>query len=189
MKKIIATALLAALGAFCTPAMAQWYIAGDFGTTEFDLDCSGTTSCDTSDVGYRIAGGYQLNQNFAFELSYFDLGKASFAGNVPPFGAVTGSVGLTGFSLSALGIVPINQFSIYGRLGIASVETTLDGAVAGLGSASDSETSTPLLVGFGAAYAFNKNFSARLEWSRTTAKFEDEEGDVDLLSLGLVYRF
>lgn len=59
----------------------------------------------------------------------------------------------------------------------------------GLGSASDSGTNTNVAWGLGGGYNFTKNLGVRLEWERFRAEFQGEKEDVDLLSVGLNYRF
>ena len=189
-------ALLAAAGmAVSCVSMAQskadtgWYIGATFGQTQVDLeDCGGGVTCDDKDTGWRIIGGYLLNRNFAIEVGYHDLGKASQSapGASLDFKA-------NAFELLAVGMLPItNEFSLYGKAGLyrGEVEATLN--ITGLGSDSLTETNTDLTYGFGAQYNFTRNVGVRAEWQRYTAMGDNAtigESDVDVMSLGIVYRF
>jgi OOP family OmpA-OmpF porin len=186
MKKNIACALLAALSALCTPATAQWYVAGDLGSARYDIDCSSVAGCDSSDMAIRIAGGYQPNRYVAFELAYFDFGSATITYSSPPPSGSTDTIRVSGFGLSVLGIVPIERFSIYGRFGYGWVKASRSNSLSGTSGTSENENRP--LFGLGAGYEFSRNLAARLELSYAVQLIYSEQ-DVTLTSLGVVYRF
>ena len=195
MKKT-SLALLAAAGmAMSSAAMAQgkgdkgWYLGATFGQSSMDLeDCGGGVDCDDEDTAWRILGGYQVNRNFAIEVGYHELGTATQS--IP--GLATLDFKANAFELLAVGMLPINnQFSLYGKAGIyrGEVKATLNV----LGS-SDSlkETNTDLTFGFGAQFNVTRELGLRAEWQRYTSMGDNAtigESDVDVMSLGLVYRF
>jgi OOP family OmpA-OmpF porin len=177
--------LAAALGVASGSAFAQGYIGGSIGQSDADFDCAGTISCDNKDTGFKLFGGYMFHPNFGVELAYADLGKATA---VVPFGTARFNVGAEATAFGAYGIAmaPLSEsFNVFAKLGVASVKGEF--SVSGLGS--DSETNTSFAYGVGAGFNFTKNLGLRAEWERFTAKFEGEEGDIDLLSLGVVFRF
>lgn len=189
--KSIATTVLVLSGlvaASQTPAQG-FYLGGSVGQSDFDdsnavpdLITSGTV--DGTDTGYKIFGGYQFNQNFGVELAYVDLGKATYSGTF--FGApVTGgTVKTSGFNISAVGTLPLgSSFALFGKVGAFAWEAKANDTTGGV-SFSGKEDGTDLSYGLGASYNFTKNVGVRAEWERFKAV-----GDIDLLSVGLIYKF
>ena len=180
---------LASAMAFTGPALAQdtgFYAGLHIGQTSVDDACTGIggpgVSCDDKDSAWKILGGYQFNRHFAVELGYTDLGEVSASG---PGGSA--SVESTAFEVVAVGIFPIaDKFSIYGKLGMYRGET--DASAPGV---SESETNNDLTFGFGVRYDFTKNLGVRGEWQ----KYQDVgggnigESDVDVISIGLIWKF
>ena len=186
MKTKAAVAVLGlAAAAFAFPAAAQMsmsagYVGGSIGQSKFKADCAGA-DCDTNDTSFRIFGGYQFTPNIAAELGYTDLGKLKV--KVPPFG--TGDIGVTAWDLSAVGLWPIGQFSILGRLGLARVDAKPGGIFSG-----NSETKNGVTWGLGGQYDFNRNLGIRVEFQRFKADAGGgDTADVDNLSLGVLWRF
>ena len=168
-----------------------WFIGGSVGQTKSGLDCTGL-SCDDSDTGYRIFGGYKINKHFAVELGYADLGKTTFTGTIPIIGAVSGNASATAWDLVAVGILPIGEkFSVFGKLGFYKGDG--DFSVSGAGSSSDS--TTDMTYGIGVQYDFTKNLGIRGEWQQyksvgfANTGGQTLEGDVDLISIGVVWKF
>ena len=180
--------------AFALPAAAQnmsaVYIGGGFGQSQFKGACDNVSgagvSCDDKDTSFRLFGGYQLNRNFAAELGYSDLGKAKVT---DPFGST--ELGVTAWDLSAVGMFPVmDALAIFGRLGGYWGEAKLSGGASG------SKTTTNLVYGLGLQYDFMKNFGVRGEWSRYSkvkakndATGVEDDGDVDVLGVSVLYRF
>ena len=195
LKKTTIAALLAASGLVASSAvMAQgkaadmgWYAGVSLGQSSASDACTGISgpgvSCDDKDTAFKIFGGYQVNRNFGVELGYTDLGKASASG-----GGVNASIESTAFELVGVGSFPINnQFSVYGKLGFYHAETKLKSNI----GVSDSETNTDLTYGLGVQYNFTGNLGVRGEWQRYSSVGGGDIGDsdVDVLSVGLVYKF
>jgi len=148
----------------------------------------------TGDRGYKLFGGYQVNKYLAVEAGYFDLGRFGFVANTNPAGTLSGDIKVRGINLDAVGTLPITEkFSAFGRLGVTYADT--NGAFAGTGAVnvldpSPSARDTNLKVGLGVQYAFTEALSLRAEIERY--RINDavgNKGDVDLASIGLVYRF
>lgn len=182
MKRIL-LAIALVIASALAPAFAQGYVAGYVGQSDYDIDCSGTTSCDNKDTGFKFAGGYMFMPNFGAELSYTDFGKARAT-----LGSLGAEIQTTSIGLFAVGVAPIDQFTLFGKLGFASNKTELTGSL-GAVSASEDDTSTEFAWAIGAGYFFNKNLGVELEYSATKAKFQGESGDVYLLALGVKFRF
>lgn len=202
---------LLTLALMATPfAMAQdagWYGGANIGQSNASIDdariSSGllgsglaTTSIEDNDRdrGYKLFGGYQYNKNFAVEAGYFDLGQFGFDANTVPTGTLSGNIRLRGLNLDAVGILPITEnFSAFGRIGVTYART--NGAFAGTGTVNvldpnPNARDTNLKVGLGVQYAMTDALSLRAEIERY--RINDavgNKGDVDLASIGLVYRF
>ncbi|MEO8118446.1 MAG: outer membrane beta-barrel protein [Rhodoferax sp.] len=214
MKKVMKT--VGALGLVVCAAMASpfavaddsgWYGGANIGQSRATIDdariISGlqgggysTSSIidDDRDRGYKIFGGYQINKNFALEGGYFDLGKFGFTATTVPAGTLSGNIRIKGLNLDVVGTLPITEkFSAFGRIGANYAEAK--DSFKGTGSVSvlnpnPSKRDTNLKVGLGLQYAFTESLALRAEVERY--RINDavgNKGDVDLVSVGLVYRF
>ena len=200
-------ALAVAASPFAVAADSNWYGGINIGQSRAKIDdprirsglLSGgltTTSIidDDRDAGYKLYGGYQFNRNFALEGGYFDLGKFGFVATTVPAGTLTGNIKLRGLNLDAVGILPITEkFSAFGRVGVNYAEArdsfTGTGAVRVL-NPSPSKRDTNHKFGLGLQYAFTESLAVRGEVERY--RIDDaigNKGDIDLFSVGLVYRF
>lgn len=215
MKLAIATSTfgLMALATIASPfAMADadnagWYVGGNVGQSKATVDnqriSSGllggglTTTSITDrnrDTGYKLYGGYQFNPNFAMEGGYFDLGKFGFTANTNPAGTLDGNMKVRGLNLDVVGTLPITEkFSAFGRGGLIYYQSRDSfrgtGAV-GVSNPNPSKSGPGYKFGVGLQYAFTPAFAVRTEAERY--RINDavgHKGDVDLFSVGLVYRF
>jgi OOP family OmpA-OmpF porin len=150
-----------------------------------------TSTLDDSDTGFGLAGGYQLNDHFAFEFAYVDLGSIGYqaTGTVTdgvdtlPAEAVLGS-SADGPVLSVLGILPIGErFSVYGRAGFTlmnakgTAQVTIDGESS---RASQSSQKSDPMFGVGLEYELTRHFAIRLSWDRyLDVATENVVGDTD----------
>ena len=155
---------------------------------------SATISDNNRDTGGKIFGGYQFNRYFAVEGGYFDLGKFGFTANTVPIGTLTGDIKIKGVNLDLLGMLPISEkFSAFGRVGVTRAEARDTFTATGLvrllrTSANQRETNAK--YGVGLQYAFTDRLGMRAEVERY--RINDavgNNGDIDLASLGIVYRF
>jgi OOP family OmpA-OmpF porin len=192
---MIASFMGAAIALTSATAFAQarseagWYIGGSFGQSEVEIEgCGAGVTCDEKDTAWRILGGYQINRNFAVELGFHQFGDAS--ATAPGIGRLDFEA--NAFELVGLGAFPLgNQFSIYGKAGLYRGETNVTGTVLGV-PVDVKETNTDLTYGIGAQYDINRQLGIRLEWQRYTNMGDNAtigESDVDVMSLGLVFRF
>jgi OOP family OmpA-OmpF porin len=145
------------------------------------------------DTGYKLFGGYQLNPNFALEGGYYNLGKFGFTANTSPAGTLRGDIKLQGINLDAVGTLPFTQnLSGIARIGVTYGEAadtfSRTGAVTVL-DPSPSKRDTNYKVGLGLQYAFTPAVALRLEAERFRVNDAvGNYGDVDLISLGLIWR-
>ena len=214
VQKLFATPLTLSLVALAvltsTGALAQetgWYAGANAGSTRASIDDaritrgllgSGLTVTSIMDDersrGYKLFGGYQFNKNLALEGGYFDLGEFGYRANTVPAGSLTGNIKLRGLNLDLVGTVPITEkFSAFGRVGVA--HTQARDAFVGTGAVrvlnpNPSSRDTNLKLGLGLQYAFTPALSVRAELERY--RVDDaigNKGDIDMVSVGLVYRF
>lgn len=158
-----------------------------------------TSTIDDSDTGFGLAGGYQVNDHFAFEITYVDLGSvgsrhaATITDGVEQGDAdVVFQSSADGAAVSALGILPIGErFSVFARVGISflsadgTAKITVDGQTQ---RPRQSSQKTDLVYGVGAEYGLSKHFAVRLAWDRyTDVGTDDVTGSIDgdLISLGV----
>lgn len=189
--KTFAVMVLAFCGVIAVgQASAQgFYIGGSAGKSDFDdnnaiPDLISSGSVDGSDTGLKIFGGYQFNQNFGVELAWVELGEAGYSGTF--FGApVTGgTVETWGLNVSAVGTLPLGSgFALFGKVGLFAWEAEASDVTGGL-PFSGQDDGTDISLGIGVSYDFTRNSSVRAEWERFKAV-----GDIDLLSVGVSYRF
>ena len=157
-----------------------------------------TTSITDQDrsTGGKVFGGYQFNRNFALEGGYFDLGRFGFTATTVPAGTLTGNIRLRGLNLDAVGILPVTEkLSVLGRVGVTNARAR--DSFSGTGAvnvpypnANPSRRDTNYKFGVGVQYAFNDALAMRVEAERYRVNDAvGNKGDVDLVSVGLVYRF
>jgi len=132
------------------------------------LGGSGLSSGLSSSAGYKVQAGYKINKNFAIEGGYIGSRNKTYtvtAGN--PAGAGSGANNITGWSLTGVGILPIDNryslfpFSLIGKLGIADIKESANLTYNGFNGTS-SGTMTSLTFGIGAQLDFTKSAFGRI---------------------------
>lgn len=202
--------LLALAALFSPAALAQeggWYAGGAIGSAAATIDneriASGllgagiaTTSISDQDrdTGYKVYGGYQFNPYFGIEGGYYDLGHYGFTATTSPPGTLNGDIRLRGLNLDLVGTLPLTAgFSVFGRVGAAYTQAR--DAFSGTGivvvtNPNPSVRDTNLKLGLGLQYDFTPALGVRLEAERYRVNDAvGNIGNVDMVSLGLVYRF
>jgi OmpA-OmpF porin, OOP family len=207
---LTSVALAALTVSLSAPALADnkgWYGGINLGESRAKIDdarissglltggfTSARISDDDRDLGYKIFGGYRINRNFAIEGGYFDLGKFGFTANTIPPGTLNGTIKVRGANLDLVGIIPFTEkFSAFGRAGVnyAEAKDAFNGSgFVGVLKHSAEKSEANYKFGGGLQYDFNDAFGMRVEAERY--RINDavgNKGDIDLVSLGLVYRF
>jgi OOP family OmpA-OmpF porin len=162
-----------------------------------------TISDDEKDIGFKLFGGRTFNKYFAIEGGYFNLGKFSFTAQTLPAGSLTGETKFQGLNLDAVGILPITQkFSASARIG--GTYTEAKGTYSGTGAVSllnaagvnavgktdPKKTEAGYKFGAGLQYDFTRSLAVRAEAERYRVNDAvGNKGDIDLLSVGLIYTF
>src|SRR5690349_6680248 len=140
MRKRMALNGLALLGLLAsTSVLAEiqpgFYVGAGVGTATMELDTDEDLhgfKFDADDTAFKVFGGYNFNQYFALEASYFDGGDQEETVVAIPGFTGTVEVGTTGLIASVIGRVPLGElFSLYGKLGFASYDVEIKGRVNG----------------------------------------------------------
>lgn len=149
---------------------------------------------DNRSIGGKLFGGYQFNKNFALEGGVFSLGKFGYQATTTPTGTLNGEAKVRGLNLDLVGTLPITgNFSVFGRAGLAYAETKDTFRGTGMVVVTDPNSSVRAAnwkAGLGLQYAFTSALSVRAEVERY--RINDavgNRGDIDMASIGLVYRF
>jgi OOP family OmpA-OmpF porin len=198
--KNIVTATLVGLAGVATSASVfaadnkapRFYVGGAIGQSKANSACDGSqayfSSCSETDTGVKIFGGYQINPTWAVEAGYANLGEVTASGR-----SANASIKMNAFAVSAIGSIPVAQrVLLFGKLGAYSGEVKATGSGSRGRFASVTEHNTDLVYGFGAKWNFAKNLALRAEYERYNNignRNTIGESNVDLLSVGLLYKF
>lgn len=193
MKRITVVGISLLYAANASAASGDFYIAGSVGQTlvaypgaSTDLAISqlkvagipvvtGIASSSTRNPwAYRLLMGYRLDDRWAIEGAYTDLGHVKYQASVrtllgPLFGGEV--AGTTTWSITGVGRYPLAEgLNILGKLGVArsknTSQVTIIPAIVNLNGASDNASRTMLTVGLGIEYELQKNLSVRIDWDR-----------------------
>ncbi len=180
---------------------ANVYIGGNLGVARIDtrteiqqlandLVAAGYSSAavtmDQGSTSFKILGGYQINQNLAFEGYYADLGKYDFTlSTTGPTRSGKGDAGITGFGVDVLGILPLNASnSVFARIGLFGWDSKGTFAITGGSSLSVSDSGTDLKFGLGYDWKITPKLLLRTEW-----EYYKLDPEISVLSAGFTYRF
>jgi OOP family OmpA-OmpF porin len=111
---------------------------------------------------YKVMGGYELNQSWAVEASYIDLGKKTASYSI---GYATANAEASAYGVDVAGVfrLPIaNDWNLLAKLGVAYIKADATASMSGY-STSASTNSTGLLAGVGATYKLSERVLARAE--------------------------
>ncbi|MES2295515.1 MAG: OmpA family protein [Pseudomonadota bacterium] len=187
-------------------ANSAWYVGAGVGQSRANIDQDrlirslmdgGATSVafktDEREVGYKLMLGKQLSRYFSVEGGYFDLGKFGFDATTVPAGTLSGKLSLRGLNLDLLAQMPLTErFSVYARLGAnyARSSAQFEGnRLYAVTNPQNSQRSFNPKAGVGLEYKFSEALAMRGEFERYRVNDAvGNRGDVDLLSLNLVYK-
>lgn len=159
---------------------AEPYVVASLGSSKVDLNCAGTTACDTRSTGLKLLGGYKFTPNFAIEGGYLDFGKADF---------VFGGVGFT-FKAAGLGVGAAfhhdlsPDWNLVARLGVASMK-----AEASALGVSVEDTSTQAYGGLGIGYRITPKMSLDASYDFSKVDFRESKSNTNMLGIGLTVAF
>ena len=171
----------------------DFYVGGSIGLSDSDASlsaiCAGATgSIDDTDTGWKLYGGYRINENIAIEGGYVDLGTNSASATLGGT-SITGSGDFTGLTLA--GVVGTNvtqSVGIFAKAGLILWDMEASGSSGSTFLAVDDD-GTELTFGVGVNMRINSNVKARIEWERFKTKPLGDDLDFNLLSGGIVIDF
>ncbi len=150
-----------------------------------DLTGLNNASLDTNETAYTIRAGWRFNPYMALEANYYDLGKYKFHGR--PFGTtldIDGEAKAKTAGVSFVGILPMNQFDLYGKIGWTRSELKLN-ASAPLAptpvNVKDKENGA--MYGVGGRWTFLPNWALFAEWAKA------DKIRVDSYLIGVDWKF
>lgn len=184
MKKTLG-ALALALG--CGGAAAQAYVGGHFGFTRQGVDCGNWSSCDKTDSGLRLYGGWRFTNALALEGGFIDFGSVQLrAGNL-----ASGNTAASAFMLNGAFSAPLApRLTGTVRLGLALVDADYrSNGPLGLFGSSASESSLEPYAGLGFAYALNPRLAFTGSFDVLQAEYPRGGGTATLLGAGLLFSF
>jgi OOP family OmpA-OmpF porin len=201
---VVLSALTSSYGTAGDPA---WYIGANVGQSRAEIDedqisrnllgigfTSVSISNDERDNGYKLFGGYQFNKNISLEGGYFDLGEFDFTATTLPMGTLDGKINIKGLNLDLVGTLPITEnFSAFARGGLNYADT--QDTFSGTGNVivdDPNPSSRDTNYKFGVGFQYDLSESLRIRAEAERYRVDDavgSNGDIDLFSLGMVYRF
>lgn len=169
-----------------------FYVGGGFANGRLSACTNTTSSCDTfsrnsEDSGHlRLIGGYDFNKYVGIEAGLSGLGTYEVQ-NTSGFNV--GKVKASAATLAAKGSYAFpHGFSIFGKLGLASVNTKYT-ADPGPLTINKDQNSTGLVVGLGGQYNINEMVGFRLFTEIVTYKDDAYTGAVGGTTLMAVFKF
>ena len=156
-------------------ADSGFFIGGAYGDLSFDADS--TSDFDQDSAPYKIMAGYIFDMpvvDIAIEAAYNDFGTQE--GDVL---LVPAEVDATGLSAFVVGGIDFGLFGMFAKAGVVSWDADLD-----IGGLRDSEDGTDPAYGIGMRLTFS-SIETRLEYE----VFDFDDTDVDMVSLGVLWRF
>jgi len=203
MKKQLNIAVALALGGAASAAYAQqpafpalatypapqWYVGGGAGTGHLnrspsDLTGLNNATLEDNDTAWTIRGGWRFSPFGAIEVGYYDFGRYRFDGNaVGRFVPIDGTVKAHSVGISLVGILPINQFDLYGRIGYAHSELKFNANGPLGGVANQNQRQDEATYGAGGRWNFTPNWGLFVEW------FKNDRIRIDSVVGGLDFRF
>lgn len=177
-------------------AVTALVVYDDFGFAPQQI----TSSFDAGDSTYSFFAGYRWLRNLAFEIGYLDLGSVEYADQASGIFVETGepenwnqriTSSTGGFTLSALGILPLNhrmEAFVRGGVLLSSGEIRFrisDGAASAAQSGSKSDVD--FLAGAGLGFTFAEIYTLRAEYQRVFDAGDEATGeaDADLYAVGI----
>ncbi len=188
LKKISTATLLIGISAFSITQAAHAGMPGFYASAQLGY---GNTHINTSNlvsvtnagtsvalpdlnntaIAYRLAFGYQLNENLAVELGYRRFSNSDIATGVTNGYTAGASSKERAFDLVGKSIIPLtNQLSAYGKLGMAYVKANSQGYANATdpytASVSDYSNTLEPTFGLGISYALKPNVPIDFSWNR-----------------------
>jgi OmpA-OmpF porin, OOP family len=217
-QRVCVAGLLALGAASAFGADAGWYVGAGLGPSSTNISNTSIANelaiqspsnsiqginKDDKSMTYRMFVGYNVTSFLALEASLFQLGQFGFnantnyAGTLSPSGSFSGNLEVWGGNFDIVGIIPIQQWRLLGRVGVLYGQTKV--SLGGTGavvipnpsqSSSFSETKVGYDFGAGVGYEFDSGVAFRAEWIYyKTADGMGGDLKTNTLQASVLYRF
>jgi OOP family OmpA-OmpF porin len=172
--------LLRMMMPFQAEAGEGFYAGASVGSASMDEDFD-QVSLDDNTTAYRLVGGWWVNRFFALEVGYHNFGD--FEQDFTLGGERrTAKISADGYTLGMQAVYPIaRKVSVFGRAGAFFWDGEAE--INNVSQASPEETNP--YYGLGLSYAFTEKLTLNGDWTR----YDLEEADSDVFSIGFQYRF
>lgn len=169
-----------------------FYLLGQLGTADTHQQASNAAALSINgkmSFTGRIAGGYQFNQNVAFEIGYTQFSDVNFSG-VAGINNQNVSLGEEAVDFIAKPMLPLsNNFNIFARVGLAYFKANGSSLVNGHSYLGYSDSWDPSF-GLGLGYDLTPFIPIELAWTRIqNIGGNNTTPSTDFFSLGLAYYF
>ncbi|WP_025123404.1 MULTISPECIES: outer membrane beta-barrel protein [unclassified Serratia (in: enterobacteria)] len=191
MKKILITLIIAnaltASTAFAAAEVGSWYPGSKFGWSHYgDSDSNQPVDYERNNVGGGIYAGYQINPWLAVEGGYDYLGNMQMKGHLGTSDSQMKSQGLQLSLKASYGLT--NDWDLYGRAGVMGYRAESD-----VRGQNNFDTGVRPVLAVGTEYAFNDNWSGRLEYQWVSNVGNQNQigvsSDISSVMAGVSYRF
>lgn len=146
-----------------------FYVGGSVGNASLELeDADSREDFKADDTGFKLTAGYRILKYLAVEGGYIDYGKPEDRILGVPFEGH-----FTAVYASAVGMIPLGDFDLFGKAGLAAWEGSLENDRFDFRV---SEDNVDPLVGFGAQYRFGR-LALRVEFEGMLLGFDDDNDD------------
>lgn len=160
-------------------------VAQELADFVYGEDATGASTRDRQNA-WKVGAGVRVHENVAVEFQYLDLGEARIR-STSPAGNSSFGIDTRGLGASVVGILPVEQFEFFGKLGYHQLKSKYR-IRSDIGSASDgSDKEWVTGLGLGVAFNLNPDFALVAEYERY--RNVADEYNVDLMSVGLRYKF
>lgn len=180
IKWLASLAVMSVLATGTASADSGLFVGGSIGSTSIDENFDGGL-VDTDATAYRFFGGYQFGDLFGLEVGYQDFGNLDEIVIIGPVSSLT-RLSAEGWTFGGtLGLPITDQISLFGRAGVFfwDADVTIDGFPI------DVPQDDNPYYGAGARVNLSPNLSLIGDWTR----FELDDVDTDVVSIGLQYLF
>lgn len=156
---------------------SKWYWGVGYGVSDIDPEeeAAGWSTSDSSDSGFKLYAGMDINSNWGFDISYYDLGTAELGNEDPALNQQYPNEGINYRVISGvMNYFPWskegNAIDIYGKLGVSAIRNTANTAADGTNNmvlpSYEEETSLQFAFGVGLKWDLGDSLFMRAEVER-----------------------
>jgi hypothetical protein len=169
------------------------YMGAELGTFDYEESGPGAVLSDDT-YAYELLGGYRVNEHFGVEVGLGRTGdlEGEFTEDIPGLGPITFEVdGVYDiYAVRAVGLLPFEEFTLFGAAGYYSASLGGPVSVAGIGEVFQADGHQR---GATAAFGIQRDFGLDLRSFsiRGQYKWYDFEDGIDAagFSVGVLFRF